>query len=133
NNAGVMTYGHLEWGKFSQYTKVFDVNVFGVVRVTRKFIPLIRESKGRLVFTTSQAGRVALDNLGVYCMSKSAIIAFTDVLRREMRPFGVRVSNIEPMLFKTAMVGLVKHEFNTNWSETDGAIREVYGQEYSDR
>ncbi|CAG2102063.1 unnamed protein product, partial [Medioppia subpectinata] len=133
NNAGVMTYGHLEWGKFSQYTKVFDVNVFGVVRVTRKFIPLIRESKGRLVFTTAQAGRVAYDNLGVYCMSKAAIIAFTDVLRREMRPFGVRVSTVEPLIFKTVMVGLGEHEISRNWSETDLPVREVYGQAYYER
>ncbi|CAG2113409.1 unnamed protein product, partial [Medioppia subpectinata] len=140
NNAGRMTYGHLEWGKFSQYTKVFDVNVFGVVRVTRKFIPLIRQSKvtniidiGRLVFTTSQSGRVAYDNLGPYCMSKAAVIAFTDVLRREMRPFGVRVSNIEPLLFKTAMYALAKPELNKNWSETEGQVREAYGQDYYER
>ena len=46
NNAGVVSFGLLEWGSFDQYQKLFDVNVFGVVRVTRKFIPLLRPSMG---------------------------------------------------------------------------------------
>ena len=48
NNAGILTYGHIEWGPFDEFTKTFDVNVFGVIRVTRKFIPLIRLSRGNI-------------------------------------------------------------------------------------
>ena len=49
NNAGFLVCGHIEWGQLDQYYKVFDVNVFGVVRVIRKFLPLIRKSEGQFV------------------------------------------------------------------------------------
>ena len=48
NTAGVITFGPLEWGSEDQYKKLFDVNVFGVIRVTRKFMPLVRPTKGNL-------------------------------------------------------------------------------------
>ena len=48
NNAGVISSGHIEWGTFDEWEKVFDINLFGGIRVTRKFIPLIRRSKGIL-------------------------------------------------------------------------------------
>ncbi|CAG2175299.1 unnamed protein product [Oppiella nova] len=130
NNAGVVTYGHTEWGPFDEITKTFDVNVFGVIRVTRKFTPLIRLSQGRIVIVASLGGRLVADNLGVYCMSKFSIIAYSDALRREMRKFKVKVSTIEPLLFKTAMYEMAKPSLDRNWMTTDDTIREAYGEHY---
>lgn len=46
NNAGVLTCGEVEWGSFCEFDKVFQVNVLGCIRVTRKFLPIIRKSRG---------------------------------------------------------------------------------------
>ena len=46
NNAGVITFGHIEWGTIDDYKQVFEVNTFGAVRVTRIFAPLIKDSRG---------------------------------------------------------------------------------------
>lgn len=46
NNAGIVTFGPLDWGTIEKYKKIFEVNTFGTVRVTRTFLPLIRRSKG---------------------------------------------------------------------------------------
>ncbi len=46
NNAGVQSMGYIDWGTFDTYKKVFDVNTFGTVRVTRTFLPMVRKSKG---------------------------------------------------------------------------------------
>ena len=47
NNAGIATFGPLEWGSIDTYRQLFEVNVFGTVRVTRVFLPLIKASKGK--------------------------------------------------------------------------------------
>ena len=46
NNAGVVTYGPLEWGTLDEFQHLFQVNVIGMVRVTRKFVPLLRKTQG---------------------------------------------------------------------------------------
>jgi NAD(P)-dependent dehydrogenase (short-subunit alcohol dehydrogenase family) len=75
---------------------IFGVNVFGPYRITKAFAPLLLESKGRVVNISSLNGIVASPMIGAYSMSKHAIEAFGDGLAAELRPFGVRVSLIEP-------------------------------------
>ena len=82
------------------------------------------------MITASLGGRLALDNFSAYCMSKSAIISFSDVLRREMRKFNVKVSTIEPGLFKTAMFYTTETVFQNSWKETDPDIKQLYGEQY---
>lgn len=100
NNAGIAKFGLLEWGQISDYEKLFDVNVLGMCRVTRAFLPLLRKSKGRVVNVASLAGRIAVPGLGIYSMSKHAVVAFSEALRREMLPWGVKVISIEPAGYK---------------------------------
>ena len=96
NNAGVLITGpstevgveHVKW--------LFDVNVFGVYRVTQAFAPLIIESKGRIMMIGSIAGNIGIEFLGPYSMSKHAIEAYTDSLATEMERFGVYVSVVAP-------------------------------------
>ncbi|KAH9380040.1 hypothetical protein HPB48_006144 [Haemaphysalis longicornis] len=52
-NAGMMTSGLIEWMTMASITRIFDVNVFGVVRVVKKFLPLLRKSRGRAVIVAS--------------------------------------------------------------------------------
>jgi NAD(P)-dependent dehydrogenase (short-subunit alcohol dehydrogenase family) len=101
NNAGVATAGPLAQTPDSDLDFVFDVNVAGVLRVTRAFAPMIIESGGRIATTGSISGTLSSPTFGVYSMSKHAIEAFTDSLAGEMAPQGVTVSVIEPGNYKS--------------------------------
>lgn len=56
NNAGVAVFSEIEWCSVQQYQQIFDVNVLGVVRVTKAFLPLVRHAKGRIINVASLAG-----------------------------------------------------------------------------
>lgn len=56
NNAGVAVYAETEWCPLESYTKMIEVNLIGVIRVTKLFLPLVRKSKGRIVNISSLAG-----------------------------------------------------------------------------
>ena len=101
NNAGVATSGPVASLEDADLDFVLNVNVNGVVRVTRAFIPLIVESKGRIVTTGSIAGILSSPGSSAYSMSKHAMEAFTDSLAREMEAAGVQVSVIEPGSYKS--------------------------------
>ena len=101
NNAGVAVVGPLSQTPDSNLHFVFDVNVGGVVRVTRAFAPMIIESKGRIMTTGSISGILSSPTLGVYSMSKHAVEAYTDSLAGEMAEHGVSVSVIEPGNYKS--------------------------------
>lgn len=96
NNAGVGIGGPLIEISESDVQWLFDVNVFGVFRVTQAFAPLIIESKGRITTIGSIAGTLAGPFYGPYSMTKHSIEAFTDSLAPEMARFDVQVSVIEP-------------------------------------
>jgi len=101
NNAGVAYLGSLLEVPEEDLDLQFDVNVYGVYRVTKAFAPLVIEQRGRITTTGSIAGFVAGANTGVYSMTKFALEAFTDALAAELEPLGVKVSIVEPGAFKT--------------------------------
>ncbi len=101
NNAGVATSGPVATMDDSDLDFVLNVNVNGVVRVTRAFTPLIVESKGRIVTTGSISGVLSRPGGSAYSMSKHAMEAFVDSLAGEMAPAGVQVSVIEPGSYKS--------------------------------
>ena len=101
NNAGVASSGPVAAMEDSDLSFVLGVNVNGVVRVTRAFIPLITESKGRITTTGSIAGILSRASGSAYSMSKHAMEAFVDSLAAEMAPAGVQVSLIEPGSYKS--------------------------------
>ena len=96
NNAGVSSMGPLIEVDEDEVEWVFDINVFGVFRVTRAFAPLIIESKGRIVNISSLLGTITRPLGGVYSMSKHAIEAYSDALAMEMERFDVMVSVVAP-------------------------------------
>ncbi|KAG0443389.1 hypothetical protein HPB47_014973, partial [Ixodes persulcatus] len=95
-NAGVPNNGPIEWQTMDRIRSVFDVNVFGTTLVAKRFLPLLRESKGRLVIVSSGLGRVTFHQTTVYCMTKHAVISLADGLRRQYYERGVHVITIEP-------------------------------------
>ncbi|WP_374076722.1 SDR family oxidoreductase [Bdellovibrio bacteriovorus] len=103
NNAGIAVGGPIESLPSVEWKNLFDVNVLGLVAMTQKFLPRLRDTKGCIVNVGSISGRIATPYLAPYCSSKFAVRAISDSLRREMRPLGVKVVLIEPGPIKTAI------------------------------
>jgi NAD(P)-dependent dehydrogenase (short-subunit alcohol dehydrogenase family) len=101
NNAGVALGGPLEYLPVDQLRRQFEINVFGAMTVSQAFLPLLRQSHGRLVFVGSISGRLAVPFVGPYSASKFALRALADALRLELRSASVAVSLIEPGSVKT--------------------------------
>jgi NAD(P)-dependent dehydrogenase (short-subunit alcohol dehydrogenase family) len=95
NNAGIATLGPVELLPVDAWRKQFEVNVIGLVAVTQACLPALRLGRGRIVNVGSIADRCALPGSGPYDSSKFAVGAITDVLRMELRPWGISVALIE--------------------------------------
>ncbi|HMJ03245.1 MAG TPA: SDR family NAD(P)-dependent oxidoreductase [Conexibacter sp.] len=96
NNAGIAVPAPLEHQPLDDFRHQIEVNLIGQVAVTQAFIPLLRTARGRIVNMSSIGGKVAVPLLGAYAASKFAIEGLSDVLRRELRPWGIDVAVIEP-------------------------------------
>lgn len=103
NNAGVGVLAPILAASQEDIRFVFDVNVFGVYRVTQAFAPMILESHGRIVNVSSISGTLSNPTAGVYAGSKHAIEAMTDALAMELQPFGVHVAAVNPGDFASAI------------------------------
>ncbi|MBY0403651.1 MAG: SDR family oxidoreductase, partial [Cyanobacteria bacterium] len=102
NNAGYVVSGIAETITVEQVQKQFDTNVFGVHRMMRAVLPLMRKQKQGLVINISSVlGRVTLPFLGVYGATKFALEALTDGYRYEASPFGVEVVLVQPSAYPT--------------------------------
>jgi NAD(P)-dependent dehydrogenase (short-subunit alcohol dehydrogenase family) len=96
NNAGIAVPAPLEHQPIDDFRRQLEVNLIGQVAVTQAFIPLLRTAGGRIVNMSSIGGKVAVPLLGAYAASKFALEGFSDSLRRELRPWGIHVSLVEP-------------------------------------
>jgi len=101
NNAGTALAGPLELLPLSEIRKQFEVNFFGALATIQTFLPLLRESGGRIVNVSSISGKLAAPFVGAYAASKFALEAASDALRLELRPFGIFVSVVEPGSVRT--------------------------------
>ncbi|XP_034415593.1 D-beta-hydroxybutyrate dehydrogenase, mitochondrial [Cyclopterus lumpus] len=132
NNAGVSTFGEVEFTSMDTYKQVSEVNLWGTIRVTKALLPFIRRSKGRVVNLASISGRMGTALQSPYCVSKYGVEAFSDCLRYEMKAWGVKVSIIEPGNFIAATSimtrDLVAGTANKLWSEAPSHVKEDYGK-----
>lgn len=103
NNAGICVAGPTECLPIEILRQHLEVNVIGHIAVTQAFMPFIRKSNGRIINVGSATGRFALPFLGAYSASKFALVALTDALRVELRPWGIPVSVVEPGTVETPM------------------------------
>ncbi len=103
NNAGIVVGGPVEALSIGNLRDQLEVNVVAQIAVTQAVLPLLRSSKGRVVFLSSISGRVSTPFLGAYTASKFAIEAIADSLRMELRPWGIRVVLVEPGSIDTDM------------------------------
>lgn len=96
NNAGIARGGPLMDVSTQELHEQFEVNFFGVHRVTRALLPLVVASRGRVILMSSDSGFFAKPFFGPYCASKFALEGYADSLRREMRQLGVSVVLVQP-------------------------------------
>lgn len=102
NNAGFYLLGPLEETSADELRAQYETNVIGVHRVTRAVLPAMRaRGDGAVVMISSVSGRVAIPVAGAYHSSKWALEALGETLRYELRPFGIRVTLVEPGPYKT--------------------------------
>jgi NAD(P)-dependent dehydrogenase (short-subunit alcohol dehydrogenase family) len=129
NNAGVAPTGPLMHATMDEIRSTFETNVFGLLAVTQAFLPLLGARRdapyapGRIVNISSISGGVAFPLMGVYAMSKHAVEALSDALRREMILYGISVSAVEPGSIKTPIWDKVMspRQIGTRFADTDYA------------
>ena len=96
NNAGMSVGGPLEFLPLDDLRRQLEVNLVAQLGVTQAFLPAIRRARGRIVNMTSVGGGIANPFLGPYHASKWGLEAISDCLRKELRPWGIRVIAVEP-------------------------------------
>lgn len=102
NNAGFGMMGPLEEIDDAALHRQFETNVFGLMAVTRAFVPGMRaRGFGRVVNVSSMGGRVTFPMMGAYNATKYAVESLSDALRNELYAFGIRVSLVEPGYIRT--------------------------------
>lgn len=102
NNAGILTTHELiEGDSIEMVQKMMDTNALSAVRVSKAFIPLLAQTpNSRIVLVSSMSAHVSIPMMGAYCMSKHAMKAFGDGLRREIKRFGIHVAMVEPSVYE---------------------------------
>jgi len=96
NNAGVAVTGPVEFVPLDELRRQLEVNVVGQVAVMQAFLAPLRVASGRVVNISSIGGIVSAPMFGPYSASKFGLEAISDSLRREVRPFGMHVSVVQP-------------------------------------
>ena len=127
NNAGYAVRGALEEVPDDAVRAMFDVNVFGVLRMIRAVAPVMREQgAGRIITISSIAGKMSTPGNGTYSASKFAVEALSDALRLELRPFGVFVSLVEPGAIETQFDRTSQHHSQAILANRASPYRALY-------
>ncbi|MDT9682316.1 SDR family oxidoreductase [Streptomyces sp. TRM76323] len=126
NNAGICVPGPLECVDSDQFRRQLDVNVVGHLGMVRAHLPLLRQSRGRVVNVTSGLGKAAVPFLGAYSAAQFAKEALSDALRRELAPTGVRVSIVAPGAILTPIWNKVSEAGDRVLSDAPPAVAELY-------
>ena len=113
NFSGVQQMASLVEGNIEIVSDMLEVNLMGMVRMNKTFFPLIKNAKGRIINCSSECGWMTPQPFnGPYTLSKYAVEAYNDSLRRELMFVDVPVIKIQPGSFKTAMHGTTTKSFD---------------------
>ncbi|GAA1585811.1 MULTISPECIES: oxidoreductase [Kribbella] len=126
NNAGYANSGSIEELADEDFRAQIETNLFGVVNVTKAALPVFREQRsGHFLQFSSIGGRAGgTPGMGAYQTAKFAVEGFSEVLNNEVRPFGVKVTIIEPGGFRTDWGGssMQLHEVHPDYEDTVGEM-----------
>jgi NAD(P)-dependent dehydrogenase (short-subunit alcohol dehydrogenase family) len=128
NNAGIAVPGPLEALPIDDFRRQVEVNLTAQVAVTQALLPQIRTARGRLVFITSIGGLMAFPMFGAYHAAKFGLEAVGDVFRRELRPWGISVSVVEPGSIATEIWERGQNEADAFLARIPADQVELYGK-----
>ena len=130
NNAGVMLLGPIEDAPTDEWRQMIHVNVFGVLYCTHAALPLMHaQGSGHILNISSVAGRVARAGSGVYNLTKFGVGAFSESLRQECVPLGVRVTLIEPGAVDTELADHNRPEIREQIAQRFGGIERLSAED----
>jgi len=132
NNAGYGVAGAIEEVSEAEYMPMFETNVFGLLRVTRAFLPHLRKQRsGHILNLSSIGGVVASPGMGYYNATKFAVEGISEALAGEVAPLGIRVTIIEPGPFRTDFLGrsgVVAETRVADYDATAGNMRKYFAE-----
>lgn len=134
NNAGIPgVVSQFEWLTKADLDKVLAVNLYGVILVTKAFLPLVRRTPGRIVNMASIMGRFTVSPVP-YTVAKFGVEGFSDAIRHELYTTGISVHVIEPGFFRTGIVNddCICKGMEHRFEALDPEVKEYYGKEYTD-
>jgi NAD(P)-dependent dehydrogenase (short-subunit alcohol dehydrogenase family) len=133
NNAGVAFPGNVEWAKPPTFEATMKLNFFAPVKLVYELLPSIKRAKGRVVNVTSVDGFINLPTNAAYCSSKHALESYSDVLRCEMKPWGVDVVVVQPATMRTPMAMAFADSWGKSFKTADSDRRAAYGDLWAEK
>jgi NAD(P)-dependent dehydrogenase (short-subunit alcohol dehydrogenase family) len=128
NNAGYGLAGSIEEATEEEFKPVFETNVFGLIRVTRAFLPYLRRQRsGHILNLSSIGGLIGSPGWGYYNASKFAVEGFSEALAAELAPLGIHVTVIEPGPFRTDFLGRSGVEAKARIADYDATAGKTRG------
>jgi NADP-dependent 3-hydroxy acid dehydrogenase YdfG len=132
NNAGYGVAGAIEEVSDAEFMPMFETNVFGLLRVTRAFLPHLRKQRsGHILNLSSIGGVVAGPGIGFYNATKFAVEGLSEALAAELAPLGIRVTIIEPGPFRTDFLGrsgVIAKTRIADYDTTAGNMRQYFAE-----
>jgi len=132
NNAGYGLAGAIEEVSEAEYVPMVETNVFGLLRVTRAFLPHLRKQRsGHILNLSSIGGLVASPGMGYYNATKFAVEGLSEALAAEVAPLGIRVTILEPGPFRTDFLGrsgVVAKARIADYDGTAGTMRKYFAE-----
>lgn len=120
NNAGVAGGGRVDVAEIDEWQWMFEINVFGVARGTRAFVPMMkRQGSGQIINIASLAGLVHPAGMGSYNAAKAAVVAFTETTGHELAAHGISAHVVCPSYFQTNLLAGAQGR--------DSAVRDIIG------
>lgn len=130
NVAGVanIAVGVVEAADLAQAERLFNINLFGQIRVIQAFLPLLRQNAPHSRIANYSSGAIIASPVGagIYNMTKHAIHGMTLTLRQELAPFGIQVTSIIPGGVLTGMSANAHENTKKTWAMQPEALRKVY-------
>ena len=128
NNAGIGYFGAIEESDEAEVRRMFEINVFGLARMTQAVLPGMRKRRsGHIVNIASISGIRAFPAVGFYCATKFAVVGLSEALSLEVTPLGIKVTIVEPSGFRTDWAGRSANEAPSriaDYAETAGKNRD---------
>lgn len=127
NNAGIAIAAPLEYLPLDEFRRQIEVNLTGQLALIQAALPMLRQTRGRIINVTSIGGRLAGKMLGAYHASKFALEAVTDTLRQELREWGIDVIAVQPGEIATPIWETSSSTAQRLFSRMSPRLQEHYG------